>query len=149
MGTNLEDRKIEIDRDTLKNLNTARKWSIFIAILGFMFLGLMLAIGLIAGTFLSAFNTGETGPGIPESFLLISYFVVGIVFFFPNLFMFRFSKHTAHAIQNLDKTELHKAFRNLKLYFVWFGVLLILILSFYFVTLILSGTSMTFLKGFE
>jgi magnesium-transporting ATPase (P-type) len=147
MGTNLENRKIDIEQDTLRNLDTARKWSIFIAILGFMFLVLMLVIGLIAGTFLSAFNSGETGPGLPESYLLISYFVVGILFFFPNLFLFRFSKHTAHAIQNLDKIELYKAFRNLKLFFVYFGILIIIILSIYFTALILSGTSVALIKG--
>ena len=147
METPLENRKIEIEPETLKTLNTIRKWSIFIAILGFMFLGLMIVIGLIAGTFLSAFSPGETGPGLPESYLLISYFIVGIVFFFPNLFLFRFSKHTAHAIQNLDKQEFYKAFRNLKLYFVYFGILLIIVLSIYIVALILSGTSLAFIKG--
>jgi hypothetical protein len=149
MGTDLEDRKIEIEPGTLKNLNITRKWSIFIAVLGFMFLGLMLVIGLIAGTFLSAFNSGESGPGLPESYLLVSYFIIGIVFFFPNLFLFRFSKHTAHAVQNLNKLELYKAFRYLKLYFIYFGVLLIIVLSLYIMALILSGTSLTFLRGFE
>ena len=125
MENSLETRKIEIEQKTLKNLNTIRKWTMFIAIIGFILLGLLLIIGLIAGTFLSAFKLGDTGLGIPESLGLIVVFVMAVIYFFPVYFLFRFSKHTARAVQTLNKEELHKAFKSLKSYVVYLGVLII------------------------
>ncbi len=147
METTLENRKIEIAQETLNNLNTTRKWTMFHAIIGFIFLGLFIVIGVITGIFLSAFNSGATSMGIPESLLEVIFIILAIVYFFPVLFLFRFSKHAAHAVQTLDKQELHKAFQNLKSYFAYLGVLLIIVLSFYIVALIVAGTSMAFLKG--
>jgi sterol desaturase/sphingolipid hydroxylase (fatty acid hydroxylase superfamily) len=110
---------------------------------------LLLVIGLIAGTFLSAFKTGNAGLGIPESMVLIIIFALSIVYFFPVFFLFRFSNHTANAVHSLNKEELRKAFRNLKLYFMYLGVLLIIIMIMYVAALIFTGTSLGFLKGLE
>lgn len=147
METNLEIRKIEIENETLKHLNTARKWAMFLAIIGFIFLGLIIVIGLIAGTFLTAFNSGEKSLGIPESLMFIPVLLVALLYFFPVLFLFRFSKHTSHAIQTLDKLEFHKAMKNLKSYFAYIGIMIIVVFTFYIAVLIIAGTSMAFIKG--
>jgi hypothetical protein len=147
METPPEIGKIEIDQKTLNNINATRKWTMFLAIIGFIFLGLFIVFGLIAGTFLSAFNTGETRLGFPESLLLLLFFLLAAVYFFPVLFLFRFSKHAANAVQNIDKQELLKAFRNLRFYFAYLGVLIILGLILYIALLITAGTSIPFLKG--
>jgi hypothetical protein len=147
METPLENRKIEIDQETLKHLNTTRKWAMFHAIIGFIFLGLILIIGFLAGTFLTTFSSGVKGSGIPESLMFIPVLVIAVVYFFPILFLFRFSKHSSHAIQNLDKLEFNKAIKNLKYWFAYLGVLVIAVFSFYIVVLIVAGSSMAFLKG--
>jgi small-conductance mechanosensitive channel len=147
METSPDNRKIEIGQETLDNLNTTRKWTMFLSILGFIFLGLLIVIGVIAGTFLSAFNTGDTVTGVPDSLIFLIFPAVDVVYFFPVLFLFRFSKHIAMAVQTLDNQALHKAIKNLKSYFVYIGVLIIIFLSFYVAILIFAGTSMAFFKG--
>ena len=147
METTQEIRKIEIEHDTLKYLNTTRKWAMFLAIIGFIFLGLIIVIGLIAGTFLTAFSSGEKSLGIPESLMFVPVLLLAVIYFFPVLFLFRFSKHTSHALHTLDKQELHKAIRNLKAYFAYIGILIIVVLIIYIIALIVAGTSMAFLKG--
>lgn len=142
-----ENRKIEIEQGTLSDLNTTRKWSMFLAILGFIFLGLLIIIGIAATSFLSAFSTSESRVGFPEWILIIIFLIMAAVYFFPMLFLFRFSKHTANAVSTLDKNEMHKAFHNLKSYFVYIGILIIIILSFYLIALIFAGASLSFLKG--
>jgi hypothetical protein len=142
-----ETRKIEIEHETLKHLNTTRKWAMFLAIIGFIFLGLVLIIGIIAGTFMTAFSTGEKDLGIPDSLMFIPVILLVVIYFFPVLFLFRFSKHTSRAIQNLDKQALHKGVKYLKLYFAYVGILIILVLSIYIAVLIVAGSSMAFLKG--
>jgi hypothetical protein len=147
METPLENRKIEIEQETIKHLNTTRKWAMFLAIIGFIILGLIIIIGLIAGTFLTAFNSGGKDLGIPESLMFVPILLLAVIYFFPVLFLFRFSKHTSHAVQTLDKLEFHKAIKNLKSFFVYIGVLIIIILSLYIVVLIVAGSSLAFLKG--
>ena len=147
MESPLEIKKIEIEQETLNHLNTTRKWAMFLAIVGFIFLGLLIIIGLIAGTFLTTFSTGEKGLGIPESLMFIPVLLLIVLYFFPVLFLFRFSKHTSHAIRTFDKLEFHKAIKNLKAYFAYIGILIIIVLSIYIVVLIIAGSSMAFLKG--
>ncbi len=147
METPPEIRKIEVDQQTLNSLNTTRKWTMFLAIIGFIFLSIMIIIGAITGTFLSAFNSGEKVLGITEISMVVIFLVMAVVYFFPVLFLFRFSKHTAHAVQTLDKQELNEALKYLKLYFVYIGVLIIIALALYVVALIVAGTSMPFIKG--
>jgi uncharacterized BrkB/YihY/UPF0761 family membrane protein len=147
MKAPIENKNIEIEQETLNHLNTTRKWAMFLAIIGFIILGLIVVIGLIAGTFLTAFNSGEKALGIPESLMFVPILILAVIYFFPVLFLFRFSKHTSHAIQTLDKLEFHKAVKNLKSFFAYIGILIIIILSLYVVVLIIAGSSMAFLKG--
>ncbi len=149
MENNSEIKKIEIEQDTLKDLDTARKWSMFLAILGFIGIGIMVIIGLFAGVFLSIFKGGNAGLGITESLLVFIFIIVfGAIYFFPVLYLFRFSKHTSNAVKTLDKQELHKAFRNLRRYFVYIGIIIIVVLAIYVIAFVVAGASMSFLKGF-
>jgi MFS family permease len=142
-----EVRKIEIEQDSLNYLNTTRKWTMFLAILGFIFLGLMLIGGLIAGFFLSAFKTTDIPVGFPEWLVFVIILIFAVLYFFPIFYLFRFSKHTSNAVHSLDKEELKKAFKNLKSYYVYIGIFTIIILAFYFIALIGAGASMAFLKN--
>jgi hypothetical protein len=147
MEAPLETRKIEIEQETLKHLNTARKWAMFLAITGFIFLGLIVIIGLIAGTFLTAFSTGEKGLGIPESLMFIPVLLIGAIYFFPVLFLFRFSKHAHRAVQTFDKLALHKSIKNLKACFAYIGILIIIVLTIYILVLVVAGSSIALIKG--
>jgi hypothetical protein len=147
METSSEERKIEIGPESLNHLNSTWKWTMFLSILGFIFLGLIIIAGAVTSTFLSAFKTQEANLGIPESLMIIVLIVVAAIYFFPVMFLFRFSRNTRDAIQNLDKLKLEKAFRNLRTYFIYIGIMVIVVLSIYFVALLAAGASMSFLKG--
>jgi hypothetical protein len=148
MENTKEARKIEIDQETLKNVNSIRKWTMFLSVIGFIFLGLIIVLGLLAGTFLTVFNTAKSGTGFPESVLFLLLLLMAIVYFFPGIFLLRFSKHAGIAVNTIDKQELYKAFRNLKFYFKLVGILIILNLMIYIAVLIVDGASLPFIKGF-
>ena len=147
MDSNPEFRKIEVGPETLKNLNKLRKWTMFLAVSGFIFLGLIIILGLITGTFLTAFNNSGKTAGIPDELVFAAFIGLALINFFPVLFLFRFSKHTSVAISNLDPRELYIAFRSLKRFFLFMGVLLILAIAIYITALILESTSIGLLKG--
>jgi hypothetical protein len=147
MENSTENKKIEIEHEALKYLNTTRKWVMFLAVFGFIILGLIIVIGLIAGTFMSAFSEGKLNTVFSGPLIFGAVVLAAIVYFFPGLYLFRFSKHLARALESYDKLELHKAFKNLKSYFVYIGVLIILFMIVYVAALVITGTSMSFLKG--
>jgi len=61
----------------------------FHAIIGFIFLGLILIIGLLAGTFLTTFSSGVKDQE-SRSLMFIPVLVIAVVYFFPILFYFVF-----------------------------------------------------------
>jgi hypothetical protein len=148
MENSIENKTLELESGTLKNLNTTRKWTMFFAVLGFIMIGIMLIAGLFAVLFLSVFKGGNTGIGLPEGFIFIFIVLFAIIYFFPVLYLFRFSKHMGNAVKDFDKTELNKAFRNLKSYYVLIGILTILFMALYVVAIIIAGSSVALLKTF-
>ena len=147
METTTEDRKIEIGPEILDHLNSTRKWTTFLAVLGFIFLGLLLIAGLATSVFLKTFKTTEANMGIPESLMILLFIIIGFIYFFPVFILFRFSRNTRNAFQILDLNKLLKGFRNLRLYFTYIGILVIVVLTIYAVGLLFAGASMSFLKG--
>jgi len=141
------EKHFEITPEILNNLDVTRKWTMFLSVLGFIFLGLLIAISLITSTFLTAFKTEEARIGIPESLMIIVLGVVAILYFFPVLFLFRFSRHTRNAVHSSDPEELKKAFRNLRSYFTYIGVMAIIVITVYVVAIVVAGASMSLLKG--
>jgi len=147
METPSEERKLEIDHDTLKNLNTIRIWTTFLSVLGFILIGLFIIAGIATGMFLTTFSTTKETLGIPESMVIILSFVAGAISLFPVLFLFRFSKNIRDAVQNNDQQKFDRGIRNLKKYFTFIGILVIIALAAYALGLIYSGASMSFLTG--
>jgi hypothetical protein len=149
MDSNPEFKNIEIGQDTLKHLNTLRKWTMFLAVSGFIFFGLIIILGLIAGTFLTAFNQSNKAQGIPDAVVIAAFAAFALINFFPIFFLFRFSKHTSHAVAAHDKKEMHIAIKNLKRFFIYIGVLLIVVITVYLATLVVAGRSAAILHGFN
>ncbi len=136
-----------ISRAALKNLNIARKWAMFLAVLGFIFFGLIVIIGFITGTFLSVFRSDEINLGMPDYLAAIFYSSGSIIYFFVVYFLYRFSKAARDAIQKNDSIKLNKAFRYLKIFFTFTGILVMIVLAAYITTLILAGVSLTLPDG--
>jgi uncharacterized membrane protein (DUF485 family) len=106
----------------------------------------MLIGGIIAGLFLSVFKTSTTLSALEGIFVFVLILVMTAIYLFPVLYLFRFSKHTSNAVKTLDKLELHKAFKNLKSYYVYVGILVIVVLVLYIGIFIAAGASVAFLK---
>jgi hypothetical protein len=141
-----EARKIEMGPDTLRNLNATRRWTMFIAVFGFIFLGLILMLGIITGTFLTAFSHSDKIPGVPDVLLIGSFFGLALILFFPILFLFRFSKYASNAVLTLEPRELHKAVKYLKLFFLFVGIILIILILAYFAAILFFGISTSAFK---
>jgi hypothetical protein len=147
MDNTPEGRRLEIEPEILNKLNSTRKWTTFLSVLGFIFLGLVIIGGLAASLFMTIFKTSENTLGFPESLLPVTALVAGLVYFFPVLFLFRFSRNVRDAIHYHDNVKLAKGFRNLHLFFKIIGIIVIMVVLIYIFALVVSGASLTFIKG--
>ncbi len=160
MENSLENKKIEVGQLSLAYLDTTRKWTMFFAILGFVVIGLLLVLGLVAGSFLTSFTSKMSGMGgmegmegssaaggIASIFIFIGILIFAVIYFFPLFYLFRFSRHTKNAVANLDAQELELGLKNLKSYWRYIGILTIIVLAFYLIVLIVAGGSLAILSG--
>ena len=142
-----ENSIIEVTPITEKNLNASRKWAMFLAVVGFIVLGLMIFLGIITGAFLSAFKSEDVTLGIQENIIAVMFIVFLLIYFLLVLYLFRFSKSARDAIQNHDRKKLEMTFKYLRKFFTLAGILVISIILVYLLILIISGASLSLPKG--
>ena len=123
-----------LNYDALLSLHGLRKWALFLAILGFVSIGLMILAGIGAALI---FSMGNLGFGAMEGTAIGVFFVVlAAVYFFPALYLYKFTAHAQKAIPYLNPTEMALAFKNLKRFFQFIGIMAIVIISIYIVLII-------------
>lgn len=138
----LLSNELSINEGSQANLLAAAKWGKFLAIVGFIFCGLMI-IGAL-GIYISG-NSGNSALRYYShtEYLAAVYFVLGILLFFPCLYLNRFSVKMQQALRLQNQESMDKAFVNLKAMFKFYGILTIVILGFYALVLIFGiGTGM-------
>ena len=86
----------------IEALKATRPWVRFLAILGFVCVGLMavLAIGALA---FSLFQSSFKVPGI--GFFAVIYLVMAVLYFFPSRYLYRYASAIGEALAAPRKTE--------------------------------------------
>lgn len=124
--------ELQVDHESSTFLKEAARWAKFLSILGFIFCGIFVLIGLFAGTFIATMSSSMgAGPAVAMggAFYSIIYIVIALLSFFPCLYMFNFAKKMQVALASNDQTQLNQSFRNLKAYYRFAGILAIIWLS--------------------
>ena len=109
-------------------LNETGKWGKFLAIVGFCVIGLIVMIGLFAGTIFSSMDEALPFPGFMMGLI---YVLIGLLYFFPVYYLFKFSSQVRTALINKNSQQLDSAFENLKSHYKFIGILMIITLSMY------------------
>jgi hypothetical protein len=130
---------LQIDHQSNVYLNEAAKWGKFLAIMGFIFCGLILIVALFAGTFMASMMQGFGGAeaGL-AGVVTVVYVVIALVYFFPCLYLYNFSTKVQAALRSNQQDALNVSFRNLKSCFKFLGILMIVMLSFWVLAIIIG-----------
>jgi hypothetical protein len=136
------EESIILDRSGIENLNETRKWTMFLSILGFIFLGLMI-LGLFVAIFaLGAASRYGEGMGMITPALsgttMIPAIILAAIWFFPLYYLMMFSKYSALAARNKDSAALSSAMKYLKLHYRFVGILTIVVLSLYLIIILIA-----------
>jgi len=112
------------------------KWSKFIAIVGFVGIGILAVIGilmLIGFSFL-----GNLYKGVPMWIVGVVYIVMSVIYYFPTIYLYKFSTKIKQGLQLEGEMVLADGFLNLKKVFKFIGILTIVILSIYVLALLIA-----------
>jgi uncharacterized membrane protein YozB (DUF420 family) len=128
------DQQIELDSDKLKinnsikeNLITSAKWARFLAVVGFIFTGLM-ALGSLV--LLVTSMTSGIGP-----LILVAFIYVGltITMIFPALYLIRFAGSIEKGLNSNKQGEFDYGVQNLKSLFKFAGIYTIVFIALYII----------------
>lgn len=165
MENSLENKRVEIGQEALGYLDSTRKWTMFFAILGFVVMGLMLVGSLALGSLIGGLTSGlsnmqgmegvegldtaKAAGGIAGVAIFIVMLIFAIIYFFPLLYLLRFSKHSKKAVAEQDGNEMTLALKNMKMYWKYLGILVIILLAVNLIFFLIFGASMAFLSGLK
>lgn len=138
-----DDNGLSLSNESKGYLAETAGWTKFLAIIGFVMMGLLVLMGLFAGSIFSALGAGDEMPFPPFLFGLI-YIIIGLIYFFPILYLFRFSTKVKEAIQQKNEALLTAGFSNLKSHYKFVGILVVAVLALYAVGIVvgLAGMAM-------
>ncbi len=131
---------LQITPATQGYLLTAAKWGKFLAIVGFIICGLVTMMAFFMGPLLSTYTRLRSYSYTYMDPMVITalYIFLAIIFFFPCLYLYRFSGKMQDALDNNNQENLDAAFLNLRAIFKFYGVVTIVVLSFYLLMFIIS-----------
>ena len=135
---------LNIDETSNGYLTETAKWARFLAIVGFISCGLMIILGLFMGTFMGA-AMASSGLGAQSGILFsVIYIAFAGLFVFPCLYLFKFSKSMQVAMSAGDSFQLVEGLKNLKSCFKFMGILTIVILSIYALSIVAVAVAAAF-----
>ena len=134
-----EEKNLEISDEIKKDLLTAGKWAKFLAILGFIGMGLMVVAGFIMSIVMAFLPLGQNYPlPFPAFWLGFIYLVLALIYILPLLYLYRFATHIKQALSSDNQQLLTSAFRNLKAHYRFISILIIVMFCVYIVALIVT-----------
>jgi len=102
------------------------RWALFFAVLGFLYLGL-LVFSLLS---IASLSTGNLG-GTEVTVMIFMLLLIGVLVFIPTWFMFQFSQNIQKGVSNNDLHATETGFSFLKRFYQFIGILTVIVLGFY------------------
>ncbi|HEX6845671.1 MAG TPA: hypothetical protein VF144_01775 [Chitinophagaceae bacterium] len=125
-----------IDNISKGHLSEAAKWAKFLAICGFIFIGLMVVYGILMSIMIvsmtstmgqvDTISSEDTFKGFMGIGMIIFYIVFAVIAFFPYYFLLRFANKMKGALISNDQELLNGSFQNLKILYRYAGILTII-----------------------
>ncbi len=146
--------KLEVSDLAKSYLSETAKWAKFLAIVGFVGVGLIAVIAFFIGTI---FSTISALAPTPTSFpaqsmgigMTIFYLAIAVLYFFPCLYLYKFATKTKLALANDDSDVLTEALENQKSMFKFMGIMTAIMVGMYgliFVFAAIAGGFAAFMR---
>ncbi|UPT70631.1 MAG: DUF5362 family protein [Flavobacterium sp. JAD_PAG50586_2] len=139
----MEDQDLKLNDFAVAALRESGKWCMFLSILGFIFIGLFVLMGIFMSFVMSAMPTESYGPGMENNPMMamkgyfgIFYIIMALVYFFPVYYLYNYAKGVKQALELSSSEVMATALVNLKSHHKFLGIMTIVMISLYILILI-------------
>ena len=124
-----ETSGIKLNQLAVDYLKESAKWSMFLAIMGFIGIGFMVVAALVMGTFMSSL--------MPYGgFLSGIYILMAVLYFFPIYYLYKYATDMKTSLSENDEEGLATALGYLKSHHKFLGISIIVVISLYILLII-------------
>lgn len=135
-----------IDPVTKAHLNDTARWARFLSIAGLVIIGLAFILAVLTLTLWKDRTFGYTITGRENeevtNTMRIGYMIfmmcLLLVAFFPLMYLLQFSNRMRVALAANEQQDLNLSFLNLKKYFRYLGIIILIALAFYAVGFVMT-----------
>lgn len=140
------EEKLSLNDLAIAALRESAKWSLFLSIVGFIFIALMVIMGAFMAVAMAAIPNdpygGAMGPMGANPFNAIKgyigafYILLAVLYFFPVYYLYKYANGTKQALESGNEFVLSDALVNLKSHHKFLGIMTIVMISLYIVGII-------------
>jgi hypothetical protein len=139
---------LEVTETTKMYLKTTSSWTHFYAILGFISIGICVLTALVMFAINGQMPVGIFFQGYFTTMGILFLIMAGI-YVFPALYLLRFSQKTNKALKEGNAHVLEEAFRNMKSYWKFIGIMSIIWIAFAIILIpVMAIASMSMVPAF-
>jgi len=139
------NQNIEITQVTKMIFLETAKWAKFLAILGFVGIGILVIAGFFMGALMSSLDQmndyrASTNPFgmIGGAFFVILYTLMALVYYFPIKYLYDFSTKVKKAFEIQDQLLFNEAILKLKSHYKYIGILMFIVFSLYILMMVFT-----------
>jgi hypothetical protein len=133
--------EIILNEQAISALRESAKWSMFLAIIGFIGIGFMILAALFMTSAMSMIPDGNQGLGASpfgaiKGFISVFYILMAVVYFFPIMYLYKYASGMKMALNNYNSDAVSDALVQLKSHHKFLGITMIVIFSLYLLIII-------------
>lgn len=137
---------LQVTEDIRSYLYETSKWTRFLAIVGFVATVFMVMLAFSVSAMMGAMDTMTAGNNpyaqIPQGVLTFWLLIFSLIYFYPSFLLLKYSTACKQAVLYGDNESLVTAMAKMKSFFKFWGVLFIVLISFYAITFVMVVVSM-------
>lgn len=130
---------LELNAQAEDALRVSAKWSMFLAIMGFIGIALMIIAAIFMTTAMSSIPDdvyGNSPFGAVKGFISVIYLVMAAIYFVPVYYLFKYASGMKDALSVRNSEMVSEALVFLKSHHKFLGIMMIVVISLYILTII-------------
>ena len=140
--------ELNLNEESKSYLLEIAKWAKFLAISGFIIIGLLVLGGLFAWANEPSYRTSYNRPTLfIGTTLAIVYFIIAAIYFFPIYYLYVAARDIKNGLLAEDEFVLTQGLSSFKSHYKYIGILMIIVLSLYLLVFIAGIMAATHFVG--
>lgn len=123
--------RVIIDETGKAHFLEMAKWTKFLAIMGFIMMGIMIVAGLFMGSIFASLPVYNTVGALSGIGFAVFYTLISAIYFYPVYALYKFSTLIKQALAHNDTAIFNEAIAYKKNMYKYMGILMIIILAMY------------------